>query len=99
MTDHPFQESPGTLVSVCHHLLNGSNLCWVYHLPGNVPCVWNLLCAGEHQNKSDLAQLTLAEASRLFPEIKELASVPQDMKVMFKKGNTSGKWYDFHLDE
>ncbi len=94
MTDHPFQESPDALVSICRHLVNESSLHWVHHLPAE-PCVWNLMCTDEHQ-RSDIVQITLAEAYRLFPEIKELADVPQNMEVSFKKGKTSGKWYDFH---
>lgn len=94
MTNHSFQESDNTLVSICRHLMNGSNLHWVHHLPEE-PCVWNLMCKDEHQ-RSDMVQITLSEASRLFPEIKELVDVPQNMEVSFKKGITSGKWYDFH---
>ncbi len=94
MVDHPFQEKPETIVLVCCHLMNGSSLHWVHHLPDE-QCVWNLMCAEEHK-QSDMVEKTLAEAYRLFPEIKELSDVPKNMDVSFKKGKTSGKWYDFH---
>ncbi|OUS00608.1 hypothetical protein A9Q81_10275 [Gammaproteobacteria bacterium 42_54_T18] len=94
MEDNPFEESPDTLVSVCLHLMGGSSLHWVHHLPEE-SCVWNFMCIDEHQ-RSDMVEITLARASQLFPEIKELAEVPQSMDVSFKKGKTSGKWYDFH---
>jgi len=69
----------------------------VYQLPEE-QCVWILLCNKEHE-ESDLTQSTFEEASLLFPEIKELLDVPKDMRVSFKRGKNSGKWYDFHPRE
>jgi len=94
MKDYNFQESPDTIVLICSHLKNGSELHWVHHLP-NEKNVWNFMCTEEHK-LSDMIQIKLLEACELFPEIKELADVPQSMDVSFKKGKNSGKWYDFH---
>ncbi len=94
MKNSPFQENPESLVSVCNHVLNGCSLHWVHHLPEE-KYLWHLMCIGEHKT-SDMVQITLEEACRLFPEFQELGDVPPTMDVSFKRGKNSGKWYDFH---
>jgi hypothetical protein len=94
MEKWPFKENPEALIVICKHLQGGAKLHWVHHVPKEEH-VWQLTCAEEHQS-SDMNKITLAEASKLFPEIIELADVPEDMSVSFKRGINSGKWYDFH---
>ncbi|WP_148212496.1 hypothetical protein [Hahella chejuensis] len=94
MNDYPLKENADEGVLVCCHLMDGAELHWVHHLPEE-QCVWAFMCAKEHE-RSDMVQKTLEEACRLFPEIGELADVPHDMDVSFKKGKNSGKWYDFY---
>ena len=53
------------------------------------------MCVEEHE-LSDMVQMTLGEALKLFPEIGELGDIPKNMDVSFKKGKNSGTWYDFH---
>jgi len=94
MKNFPFQESPETVILVCSHLKTGAMLHWVHHLPDE-PCIWHLMCAEDHQ-PSDMNQITLGEALKLFPEIEGLGEVPKNMDVSFKKGRHSGRWFDFH---
>ena len=94
MNNFPFLESPESVVLVCSHLKDGAELHWVHHLP-NEQYVWNFMCVEEHE-LSDMVQMTLGEALKLFPEIGELGDIPKNMDVSFKKGKNSGKWYDFH---
>jgi len=94
VTDHLFKELPESPVWICRHVIDGARLDWVHHVPEEL-YVWQLTCKDTY-DLSDMVEITLAEASRLFLEIIELADVPQDMEVSFKKGITSGKWYDFH---
>jgi hypothetical protein len=91
---YSFKEKPETAILICSHLMKGADLHWVHHLPGE-QFQWNLMCVEEH-TLSDMVETTLLEAHNLFPEIGELADVPEDMHVSFKKGKNSGRWYDFH---
>ena len=94
MEDHPFQEPADSLISVCSHLLDGAALRWVHHLPDE-PGVWFLTCDDKLHEQSHITQITLEDASRMFPEIKELANIPRDKTVWFMRGYTSGNWVDF----
>lgn len=94
MVKSSFKESPKTLVSICKHLLDGSPLHWVHHLPAEKD-VWHLMCIEQHET-TDMKKITLEEALGLFPEFNELSDIPQEMDVSFKRGKNSGKWYDFH---
>ena len=94
MKDFPFKENPDTPALVSSHLLNGDDLHWVHHVPGE-DYIWQLMPVSE-QTREDMIETTLMKAYQQFPEIGELADTPPNMNVSFKKGKNSGKWYDFH---
>lgn len=37
------------------------------------------------------------EALQKYPELEQLLDLSLTENIMFRKGNKSGKWYDFHL--
>ena len=94
MNEFPFKEDPDRIVSICTQLIEGSELHWVHYLPEE-KFVWLFMCNLEHE-RSDMIETPLGEVYKLFPEIKDLADIPEDMDVSFKKAKNSGKWYDFH---
>jgi hypothetical protein len=86
-------------ILICKHLLNDANLFQVYHnfsFSPEIVSKWLITCNGQHCIDEDFVEIKMAEACERFPEINELLDIPDDMEVMFQKGNNSGKWYDFH---
>ena len=76
-------------------LLEGKRLQEIYYLPdGDIN--WYLLSEEpKTRNIDEFIILTRPEVLQRFPEAEEILALEMDCRGMFRRGRSTGKWYDF----